>query len=174
MNQKNYHPSYLSQKLELRPCAGKGGYGIYACESVSKDEVLAVWGGVVVPGERLQEFSHYAQTHGLQVEDDLFLLPLSKDDPSDYFNHSCNPNAGLLGQITLVAMRAISPGEEVCFDYAMSDSNPYDEFECCCGSPLCRGHVTAHDWSRKDLQERYRGYFSSYLQRRIEAQKRAG
>ena len=139
MAKNKHHPSYLSPKLQLRPCPDKGGYGVFSCEPLQKDEVLAVWGGVVVTGDRLGNFPEQAQTHGLQVDDDLFLLPLTEDDPADYFNHSCNPNSGLLGQITLVAMREVDPDEEICFDYAMSDSNPYDEFECCCGSLLCRG-----------------------------------
>lgn len=169
MNKTTQHPSYLSPRLELRSCPDKGGYGLFACESLRKDEVLAVWGGFVVPGERLGDYSEYTRTHGLQVEEDLFLLPLSEDDPSDYFNHSCDPNAGLLGQITLVCIRPIEAGEEICFDYAMSDSNAYDEFACGCGSLLCRGQVSAEDWRREDLQERYKGYFSPYLQRRIDA-----
>jgi len=169
MTENKHHPSYLSSRLELRPCPDKGGYGIFVREPLAKDEVLAVWGGRVVPGERLADFSEYAQTHGLQVEDDLFLLPLTEDDPSDYFNHSCSPNAGLLGQITLVALRPVKAGEEICFDYAMSDSNPYDEFDCGCGTPTCRGRVTADDWKRQDLQQRYKGYFSPYIQRRIDA-----
>ena len=167
MQTSQNHPSYLSPSLELRACPDKGGYGIFSLEPIQKDEVLAVWGGVVVSGSRLHGYSEYAQTHGLQVEDDLFLLPLTEDDPSDYFNHSCDPNAGLLGQITLVAMRPIEAGEEICFDYAMCDSNPYDEFACECGTANCRGRVTAEDWKRPDLQERYKGYFSPYLQRRI-------
>jgi SET domain-containing protein len=168
MSETKHNPSYLSPKLELQACPGKGGYGLFALEPLAKDEVLAVWGGVVVPDERLHDYSEYAQTHGLQVEDNLYLLPLTEDDPSDYFNHSCSPNAGLLGQITLVAMRPIQAGEEICFDYAMSDSNPYDEFDCGCGTPHCRGRITADDWKRPDLQERYQGYFSPYLQRRMQ------
>jgi uncharacterized protein len=167
-----HHPSYLSPRLQMRTSQEKGGAGVFAIESVPAGEVLAVWGGVVVPGARLPEYSRYAQTHGLQVEDDLFLLPLTEDDPSDYFNHSCDPNAGLSGQITLVAMRPIAEGEEICFDYAMSDSNPYDEFECGCGRPNCRGWVKAEDWQNPVLQQRYQGFFSPYLQRRISAQNK--
>lgn len=163
------HPSYLSPKLELRSVADKGGHGLFACQPLDKDETLAVWGGIVVPDENLGAFSDYARTHGLQVDDALYLLPLTEDDPADYFNHSCNPNAGLLGQITLVAMRPIAVGEEICFDYAMSDSNPYDEFECECGSPQCRKEIRADDWKRLDLQDRYRGFFSPYLQKKIDA-----
>lgn len=166
-----HHPSYLSPRLQLRPCPEKGGYGLFATEPLSAGEILAVWGGIIVPGARLSEYPVYAQTHGLQVEEDLFLLPLTEDDPSDYFNHCCDPNAGLAGQITLVAMRPIAQDEEICFDYAMSDSNPYDEFACGCGTPNCRGRVTADDWRLPDLQRRYQGYFSPYLQRRIAALK---
>ncbi len=170
MESRKLH-SYLSPKLERRAAPDKGGVGVFARAAIAPGEILTVWGGVVVPGSRLSEFSEYARTHGLQVEDDLFLLPLTADDPADAFNHSCDPNAGLYGQIALVAMRPIAPDEEVCFDYAMSDSNPYDEFDCGCGTPLCRGRITADDWQRPDLQQRYRGYFSPYLQRRIDALK---
>lgn len=167
-----HHPSYLSPKLEMRSSPEKGGAGVFAIQPLAANEVLAVWGGVVVPSARLEEYSRYAQTHGLQVDDDLFLLPLTEDDPSDYFNHSCNPNAGLNGQITLVAMRAIEVGEEICFDYCMSDSNPYDEFECGCGNPQCRGWIKADDWKLPDLQKRYAGFFTPYLQRRIAASQK--
>lgn len=171
MTALKHHPSYLSPKLELRTCQDKGGYGLFAIQPIKPGETLAVWGGIVVPFERLGEYSEYERVHGLQVDDTLFFLPLTDNDPSDYFNHSCNPNSGLSGQIALVAMQTIAVDEEACFDYAMSDSNDYDEFECNCGAPNCRGKVTAQDWKRPDLQERYRGYFSPYLQRQIDTIK---
>lgn len=163
--------SYLSPKLEGKSHPEKGGHGVFAREAVQKGEVLTVWGGVVVPERRLEEFPEYAQTHGIQVEEDHYLLPLTTTDPADYFNHSCDPNTGMSGQICLVAIKDIAPGDEVCFDYAMSDSNPYDEFDCRCGAPNCRGRVTADDWTLPELQRRYQGYFSPYLQRRIDANK---
>jgi uncharacterized protein len=160
--------SYLSPKLEARSIPEKGGFGVFARDQVNQGETLAVWGGVVIPGARLNEYNEYSRTHGIQVEEDLFMLPLTPDDPSDQFNHSCDPNAGMSGQITLVAMRPIAVGEEICFDYAMSDSNPYDEFDCACGTPFCRGRIVADDWLRPELQQRYRGYFTPYLQRRMD------
>jgi hypothetical protein len=66
-------------------------------------------------------------------------------------------------------MRDILPGEEICFDYAMSDSTPYDEFICGCGAPNCRGTVTGKDWQIVELWDQYRGYFSPYLQRKIDS-----
>jgi hypothetical protein len=50
----------------------------------------------------------------------------------------------------------------------MSDGSAYDEFECQCNTPHCRGRVTGNDWANPDLWERYGRHFSPYLLRRIE------
>lgn len=42
------------------------------------------------------------------------------------------------------------------------------EMECNCGSQSCRGTVTGKDWMNKTLQERYKGWFCWFLQRKIE------
>jgi hypothetical protein len=73
----------------------------------------------------------------------------------------------MCGQIMLVALKDIDPGDEVCYDYAMCDGSQVDEFKCCCGSEFCRGRVSGQDWMLPELQARYRGYFSPYLARRI-------
>ncbi|NWG17677.1 MAG: SET domain-containing protein-lysine N-methyltransferase [Chloroflexi bacterium] len=144
----------------------KGAFGVFAREAIAAGELLLMWAGVLVNLDGLRRLPPLTQSHSLQVEDDLFLTPLHTE-PVDFVNHSCDPNAGLSGQIALVALRDIQPGEEICFDYAMSDGTPYDEFVCRCGAPNCRGRVTGEDWKLPDLQARYRGYFSPYLQRRI-------
>jgi hypothetical protein len=97
------------------------------------------------------------------------MAPIEPED-ADRVNHSCNPNAGIRGQVGLVAMRAIAPDEEICFDYAMSEANDIDDFDCRCGAPNCRGRVTIYDWQIPELQARYQGYFSEYIQRLIDQQ----
>lgn len=164
--------SYLSPRLEVRPLERKGAFGVFARQAIAAGELLVVWTGMVVNLETLRRLPPLAQSHSLQVEDDLFLAP-TRTEPSDFINHSCDPNAGLNGQIALVALRDIQPGEEICYDYAMSDGSPYDEFDCRCGAPNCRGRVTGDDWKLPELQARYQGHFSPYLQRRIERQHAA-
>lgn len=143
--------------------------GVFARKPVAKGEVLVVWGGVIRSYAQLQQLPEDLRRHSIQVEEDLFQVPASAYDPPDFINHSCNPNAGMSGQIALVAMRDIGRGEEVCMDYAMCDATPYDEFDCHCGERTCRSRVTGSDWARPELWKRYRGYFSPYLQRRIDA-----
>lgn len=165
------HDGCLSPKLEGRLNSAKGGFGVYARERVYAGELLVVWGGSIVDYQTLIALPAIKQIRSVQVEEDRYLVSNSTNDPADYFNHSCDPNAGLSGQIALVALRNIEPGEEVCFDYAMSDASPYDEFECECGQPACRKRVTGQDWLNQDLQERYAVNFSPYVQRRIERLK---
>lgn len=38
----------------------------------------------------------------------------------------------------------------------------------------CRRTIDGHDWKRPDLQRRYRGYFSWYLQRKMDGQSTGG
>jgi uncharacterized protein len=159
--------SYVSPRLEVRPSPFRGPFGLFAREPIPAGELLALWGGRVVNGETLATLSELIQSLSLQVEDDLYMAPFQAE-PGDRVNHSCNPNAGIKGQIALVAMRDITPDEEVCFDYAMTDASPYDEFKCRCGEPNCRGRVTGNDWQQPELWERYAGFFSYYMQRRIE------
>lgn len=161
-------PSYLSPKLELRACPQKGGHGVFANQPLAAGELITVWGGEIVTAEQLALLPLERQTHGIQVEENIYMVSLVDDDPADFVNHSCDPNSGMSGQIALVALRDIAVDEEVCFDYAMSDSSDYDEFICACGSPNCRKKITGNDWKKPELQKRYRGYFSPYLQNRID------
>jgi hypothetical protein len=52
-------------------------------------------------------------------------------------------------------------GTELTTDYA--------SMECPCGQATCRGTIPGEDGRRPDLQERFGGYFSTYLQHRIAA-----
>ncbi len=164
--------SYLSPKIQARPKATGNGNGIFAGELLNKGELLAVFGGVIYEWDTFIHLPERERSLCIQVEDRHFLVPRPIGD-GDYVNHCCNPNAGLSGQIALVAMRDIHPGEEICFDYAMSDTMPYDEFECGCGAPNCRRHVTGSDWQLPELQKRYAGFFAPHVQRRIDAMRAA-
>ena len=66
-----------------------------------------------------------------------------------------------------VALREIATGEELTYDWATTDDAAY-AIKCRCGSAACRGIITGKDWQQKDLQQKYRGLFSWYLEQKIE------
>lgn len=165
--------SYLSPKCSVARATAKGGHAVIAREPIPAGELIGVWSGRIVSWEELPFLSPTLKTYTVQVEEGLYLTSIDAGEPPDYVNHCCDPNAGLSGQISLVAMRNIASGEEITFDYAMADGSCYDEFFCSCGSKNCRGWITGNDWRDPDLWARYEGFLSPYLQRRIDRLRRA-
>ena len=143
---------------------------MFATRPIERGEVLAVFGGTVHLADQLR---HVDRRLALQVEEDLYVVS-SVEGPADWINHACDPNAGLRGQLSLVALRDIAAGEEITYDYATSDGSAYDEFECRCGAEVCRGRVTGQDWKIPALWERYGEHFSPYLMARIDKERGHG
>jgi len=85
-----------------------------------------------------------------------------------YVNHSCDGNCWYENDELLVAMRDIKQGEELCYDYALTegDSN-WVIPKCLCGTKLCRGTVTGNDHLLPGLQAKYGNHFLSYVQKKI-------
>ena len=160
--------NWLTSKAEARP-AGSKGWGSYATEPISRGETVAGFGGWMVERNTLAEMSDDRQSRSIQVDHDLFLVSGEVPEAGDMLNHSCEPNCGVIGSAVIVAMRDIEVGEELTFDYAMTDASDYDEFVCLCGEGACRKVVTGSDWRDPVLQAKYHGYFSQYLVRRITA-----
>ena len=161
--------SYLSPKTEVRE-SKIHGRGLFATADIAKDEIVAVKGGHIVNRETLREkVTPHLGPVEIQIDEDLFIAPVTEEEREGsmlYSNHSCNPNLGMRGEITFVAMRDIRTGEELTHDWAMTDDDDYS-VECKCGAPNCRKILTGKDWQRPDLQKRYAGYFSTYLADRI-------
>lgn len=164
--------AYLTDKCQVQNRDVAGGHSVIARAVIQPGELIGVWSGRIVSADELEALPEEIRRHTVQIEEDLYLASIGANEPPDFINHSCEPNAGLDGQIAIVALRRILPGEEVTIDYAMCDGTPYDEFDCACGSPMCRGKVTGDDWRDPALWERYAGHFSPYLQRRIDALRR--
>jgi len=146
------------------------GFGSRANSIISAGTSVATFGGTALSRNDFARHDAERRSRSLQVDTNLIFLGPPSREPGDSINHSCEPNCGMRNATTIVAMRDIAAGEELTFDYAMSDASDYDEFECNCGMSLCRGKVRADDWQLETLRHRYKGFFSPYIQRKIEAE----
>jgi hypothetical protein len=156
---------YLNPKAA--PVARADGHTALAHEAIAAGEVVAAFGGRCVTRIELDLLPAAQQARSIQIDEELFLAGATDPEPADFVRHSCEPNCGMRGSSVVVALRDIAPGEPVTFDHAMANGSDFDEFDCACGAPTCRGRVTADDWMLPDLQLRYRGSFSPYLAARI-------
>jgi hypothetical protein len=162
--------TYRSPKTEVRP-SPIHGQGLFARVAIARGEIVAAKGGHVLTGSEWAALEPALGAADIQIAEDLFIAPVREDHrPGSmlYTNHSCDPNLAIQGQIVLVAMRDIDAGEELTIDWATTDDGDH-RMTCRCDSPRCRGTVTGKDWMKPELQERYRGWFCWFLQRKIDA-----
>jgi uncharacterized protein len=164
--------SYITPKARKGSASLIEGRGLLAVAPISAGELVAIKGGHIVTTDALRALPERLQNSEIQIADGFHLVALENDEYEPvmlFINHSCEPNVGFAGNIVLVAMRDVSPGEELTTDYALFDD--YDgQMECRCGTPSCRGSIDGRDWQRPDLQRRYGSYFSSYLLSRMSRQ----
>jgi uncharacterized protein len=128
---------------------GKYGLGIFAAETVCPETKVATLSGERIGYDKCAELIRSGLVRmddPLQIDSCLWIIV---DGIYHYFNHCCDPNVGLRNESDLFALRDISAGEEIRFDYSTTawPSVPLESdwiMECDCGSSNCRkriGHV---------------------------------
>jgi uncharacterized protein len=155
--------SWINPDVEVRASTIEGN-GLFAKRPFPTGEAVLVLGGIVIDD---RELAKLRPRSSLAVGEGLNLMQ-ADDDPAQYGNHSCDPNCWMADQVTVVARRPISADEEITQDYSLMTVAPEWEMVCRCGTHLCRGLVSGGDWQLPELQARYRGHFSPFIDRRIE------
>lgn len=89
------------------------------------------------------------------------------DMPARVLNHSCNPNLGIrnnvFGGYDFVTMRNIKKGEELCWDYCMSEYKSIAVKKCLCGSKNCRRQIKGFKYLDDATKKKYEGFMARYL-----------
>jgi len=165
----NVVSSWISPKARKGIRSGIAGRGLFATERIDAGEIVAVKGRHIMTTRQPHDLHDPLTNSAIQITDGLYLVELSPEEYEPvmlFINHSCEPNVGFAGNIVLVAMRDVTADGELTTDYALFDD--YDgQMVCHCNTASCRRVIDGHDWRRRDLQHRYHGYFSWYLQREI-------
>lgn len=170
-NKKNIF-SWVNKNVEVKKASGYGK-GVFAKKDIKKNEVLAVFGGYILQIKEEEKLPKKISDYALQLDENFIIgiTKISEIGDAEFFNHSCNPNAGFKGQLFLVSMRKIKKGEQITFDYAMTiqkgKNTKFYKLKCKCGFKNCRKYITENDWKKIDLQKKYNGYFQYSIQEKI-------
>lgn len=146
------------------------GEGLFALQAIKAGELLAVKTGHVVDESYIKGHQAIIMGSHVQITDDLFFAPTTQEELTNTligYNHSCEPSAYIEIPV-LKALRKIHPGEEITVDYATCFTSDTQEFDCSCKTPSCRKHIKpSQDWKNPSLQSKYKGYFASFIQEKI-------
>jgi SET domain-containing protein len=147
-----------SQKVKLRR-SKKFGRGIYAVKPIRKGEFIAAFNGTVYDDD-FEDWTEDLLNHAIQIGPALW-----RDSAgiARYVNHSCNPNCGIKDYVKIVAMRAIRAGEQITWDYEMTEKNPTWRMRCRCGFSDCRRVIGNYARMPERFRRRYKGYVSEWI-----------
>lgn len=145
-------------KVKVRR-TGKYGRGVYAVKPIRKGEVIAAFDGPVFDGD-FEAWTEDLLAHAIQIGPELWRDSVGI---ARLINHSCDPNCGIKKRTHIVAMRPIAAGEQITWDYEMTEKSDWMRMRCRCGSPLCRKVIGNYNNMPRRIRNKYRGYISSWL-----------
>ncbi|MCC6138528.1 MAG: SET domain-containing protein-lysine N-methyltransferase [Bdellovibrionaceae bacterium] len=146
-----------SKKVVVRK--NKFGRAVFAKRTIYKNEIVAVFDGPIYD-DLFDGWTDDLLNHTIQIGPALWR---DSTGIARLINHSCDPNCGIKNYIQVVAMRTILPGEEIFWDYEMTEKNPWWKMRCGCGSPLCRKTIGNYKNMPKAVREKYKGFISKWL-----------
>lgn len=121
--------------------AGAKGLGVFAAREFVRGETVIVGRAIESPAERTR----------MSVQLD-WARHVEMDAPATLLNHSCAPNLGVRENqwcaYDFVALRDILVGDELAFDYAMTEHSLVASLSCRCGSASCQGEI--RPWGHRD------------------------
>lgn len=135
----DYYPSYagepVADRLMVMETVEKGE-GLISRVPVKKGELVFIFTGIILSEQTL---------YTLQVSEGVYL-----HDPfvMGKVLHSCSPNMSCdMETRSFYATRDIEAGEYLTMDYETTEDVLFRPFECCCGSPHCRGYIQGRSLS---------------------------
>lgn len=112
-----YRYLFNNNKFLVAP-AGQKGEGLFTTKDIQKGEVVFVAKGPLRTWHSTTETDAQQNLNWYGVHKDIWVdlqLPFVKA------NHSCHPNMGIDGARIFVALKNIKQGEELLFDYSITD-----------------------------------------------------
>jgi uncharacterized protein len=138
------------------------GLGVFAGEDIKKGEIISCIKGIIEFKVNKNKYDALANPDWVGITKNQWINPLK---PYKFLNHSCNPNTGIKGKVTIVALKDIKEGEEITIDYSIIEGDDRWEMKCTCGEPNCRGLIKSVQFLPKNQFKKYLPYIPKYFQK---------
>src|SRR3989344_7054225 len=135
------------------------GKGLFAKKPIKMGEIIAELDGRIYKAEKCSLLLKDIADHAVQFSQKKW-----RDSKgfARYINLSCNPNCGIKGKFKIMAIRNIKKGEELTFDYEMSEDSDW-RMKCRCNKKNCRKIIGAFKNLPESIRKKYKNYISEWL-----------
>ncbi len=137
--------------------------GLYSAQKLKRGEVAFIAKGKLYREKVTTLKASMDHRDAIGITDDTWLDPF-QSNPLRYINHSCNPNLGIKGSVTFVALRDIKKDEHLTIDYSITECDKLWNFKiqtggfCKCGEKNCRKVIRSIQFLPIDVYNKYLPY----------------
>ncbi len=142
--------------------SGIDGKGVFAQNSIKKGETIFILKGKKMKWKITDEASSQYGPNWVGIGKNIWLDVVS---PGVFTNHSCNPNSGIKGKVTIVALKNINKDEEITIDYSITEIDKLWHMKCSCGEKNCRKEIKSIQNLPKRIIEKYSPYIPTYFKK---------
>ena len=148
--------------VEIRQTATKGT-GVFATRPINPGELIAEFIGNEYIAARESELPAIMADRSIQTGPTTYVF--AENRLAEKINHSCQPNCGVREKTKIVAIYPIKAGEEICWDYRMSENSDWVLENCLCGTERCAHRIEGYDSLPEDICQEYlqKGAISTWL-----------
>jgi len=132
---------------------GKLGLAVFAVAPIPKGSRIAVFTGETYKAETALDLPEIMRNHAIQIGRREFIFGYK--GLAHRLCHSCDPNCGIRNLTEIFAIRDISIGEEMTWDYRCSENSNWVLETCLCGSDRCTGSVGNYDSLPTPIKKEY-------------------
>jgi uncharacterized protein len=128
------------------------GLGLFAAKTIKKSAYIATYRGRRISSEQAEELENRGSRYMFELSSRWVIDGSKRYNVARYMNHSCRPNAEPFiirkRKIIFRALRAITPGEEITYNYGRDYFNFFiKKHGCRCVS--CRKKATRRRSKKK-------------------------
>lgn len=143
--------------------SGIQGRGIFAGEDIKRGERIQYVQGKMIKKTFKDKSPLYARDW-IGVGSNTWIDP--KGTFFQFINHSCSPNAAIVGKKTLIALANIRKDVEISMDYSMTEVDDHAwKMKCGCGAEKCRKVIYPIDKTSADVFAHHFPNVPPYFQR---------
>ncbi len=159
----NSKPNKQHRKIS-KSKSGIDGTGLFAKKYIKKGETVALIKGPILNCIVVDKKTSSAGPNWIGIGKNKWVNP---NMYFDHINHSCDPNAGIKGSKTVVALGGIKMNEEITIDYSITEEDTLWRLhkKCQCGSKKYRKIIRSIQFLPERVFNSYLPYIPKYFQR---------
>jgi len=121
--------------------------GLYASRNIKKGTRIIEYKGKIITAKKSEldpKFDNLKAIYLFNINKRFDLDGNFKFNTARLINHSCDPNCEVFGsglKVWVYAMKDISRGDELSYDYGFSFDEDYKNYPCKCKSKNCVGYI---------------------------------